>query len=125
MTNHTPYKETLEIELAQITKDLQELGIHNPLIKEDWIATPGETMDGEPDENVLADKVEDWQERRATLSVLETRFNNINRALQKMKDGTFGTCEIGGEPIDPARLSVNPSARTCKNHMDNEAALPA
>lgn len=125
MMNTTHYKELLEAQRVQITTDLKGLGIHNPEIKEDWIATPGEKIDAEPDENIAADRREDWQEHRATLSALEARYNNINRALKKIEDGVFGTCEICGESIEEDRLDVNPAARTNKAHINDEADLPA
>lgn len=121
----TKQKEALTEELRMVTEELQSLGIHNPDVKEDWIATPGETIDAEPDENVAADRVEEWDERRATLAVLETRYNNIRRALQKIEDGTYGVCEVSGEQIDEDRLVAYPAARTTLAHADEESTLPA
>jgi len=125
MTDTTQYKKILESQLTQITTDLQELGIHNPKIKEDWVAIPDEVIDAEPDENIASDRREDWQERRGTLATLETRYNNINRALEKIENGTYGVCEICGEPIEEDRLGANPAARTNKAHINDEAQLPA
>lgn len=124
MIDTTKYKEALELDLAQIVGDLKELGIHNPQVKEDWVATPGGDVDTEPDANVAADRAEDWAERRATMAPLETRFNNITKALQKIEAGEFGVCEIGGEQIEVDRLDFHPSARTCKAHINDEAQLP-
>ncbi len=125
MTDTTKYKAALELDLAQIVADLKGLGIHNPQVGEDWIATPGGDIDTEPDANIAADRAEDWAERRATTAALETRFNNINRALKKIEDGVFGICEISGAEIEEDRLAFHPSARTCKAHINDEAQLPA
>ena len=38
-------------------------------------------------------------------------LNEIDRALAKMRDGTYGLCEGTGEPIGYARLSLQPWAR--------------
>ena len=116
-------KEALTRMLKNITEELNGLGIRNPEVPEDWIATPGEQIDSEADENVAADRVEEWDERRATLSVLETRYNNIRRALKKIEDGTYGTCEISGEPIEEERLVAHPAARTSIAHADEESSL--
>ena len=124
MTDTTQYKETLQEQLEQIIIDLQGLGIHNPDIAGDWIATPDEKIDAEPDKNVAADRSEDWQENRATLAALETRYNNINRALKKIENDTYGVCEICGDAIESDRLEANPSARTNKAHMNDEINLP-
>ena len=124
MTDFTQYKTALEEDLAQLTKDLQELGIHNPSVPEDLIATPHEKIDAEPDENTAADRSEDWQERRATVATLETRYNNIVRALKKIEAGTYGMCEVCGDPIEADRLQANSAARTNKAHLNEEATLP-
>lgn len=44
---------------------------------------------------------------------LELRLADINKALQKIKDGTFGICENCHEPIDPKRLEIMPEAKLC------------
>ena len=117
MIDTEKYKQQLEAHLAQTTAELNELGVQETETG-DWIATP------EPIENEAADRVEDWDERRANLSLLETRYNNIKRALRKIEEGTYGVCEIGNEPIEEDRLSANPAARTCTTHMDQEDQLP-
>lgn len=118
------YEVRLREELAEVTGELQGLGVHNPDNPHDWIATPEPEQSGEADPNVAADRVEDWDERRAILSQLERRYNDLNRALEKVKNGTYGVCEISGEEIEEDRLRANPAARTCKAHIEDEATLP-
>lgn len=118
------YKTALEAELAQVTSELETIGIHNPENPSDWIATPEDDEGGEADPNIAADRVEDWDERAATLAQLERRYNDIKRALKKIDMGTYGVCEISGGAIETDRLDANPSARTCKAHLNEEATLP-
>lgn len=117
------FKAALAAELKELYAELTDLGVQNPMTEEDWIPTPAEPSDAEPDPNDLGDRSEDWAERRGTLDVLETRLNNIKRALEKMESGTYGTCELCGETIETDRLEANPSARTCKTHINNESEL--
>lgn len=117
------HKKKLEEEAEAVTKELKTLGVVNPRAKEDWIPTPGEPIETEPDENIIADRAEEWEERRGTLDVLETRLNNINHALQKIEMGTYGVCEICGQEIESDRLAANPASRTCKEHLEDEAVL--
>lgn len=124
MHDTSPYKDKLEHALAHVTAELKELGIHNPENPSDWIATP-EQGGGEADPNVVADRAEDWDERRATLAELERQYNDVARALKKIEDGTYGICEVSGEPIEVDRLDANPAARTCKAHLDEESTLPS
>ena len=124
MIDSAPYEKALEEELVQITADLTDLGIHNPSVPEDWIATPSDAVNTEPDENIAADRSESWQEHRGTVAVLETRYNKIKRALKKIEEGTYGTCEICGGTIEVKRLDANPAARTDIQHMNDENSLP-
>lgn len=120
---HT-YKNTLEDMLDTVIQDLERIA-HFDQTTGDWMAKPeAAAASGEADPNVEADVVEDWNERRATLSQLETRYNNIKRALHKIEEGTYGVCEVSGAPIEPERLDANPAARTCQEHMNQEDTLP-
>lgn len=122
MQDTQKYKVELEKMLDKIIIDLESIAVYDNKTG-DWVAKP-DTAGGEADENVEADVVEDWNERRATLSQLETRYNNIKKALKKIEDGTYGICEISGETIETARLDANPAARTCQTHMNEEDKLP-
>jgi DnaK suppressor protein len=37
----------------------------------------------------------------------------VEHALQKFEDGSYGLCDICGQPIDPARLEALPQATLC------------
>lgn len=62
---------------------------------------------------------EEAQEEAAAISLkaLDERerkeLEDINLALEKLDDETFGTCELCEEPIGLARLRVLPSVRYC------------
>lgn len=114
----TKYKTILEDELEQLTTELKELGVHNPEVKEDWTERTNDLDTVSADLNDVADRTEEYDIRRASLSVLENRWNNVRLALQKISDGTYGICEVSKEPIEEDRLLANPAARTCKAHME-------
>ncbi|SFK18154.1 TraR/DksA C4-type zinc finger protein [Cellulomonas sp. KH9] len=44
------------------------------------------------------------------------RLAEVDAALARLADGTYGTCVVGGEPIDDARLEARPTATTCIAH---------
>ncbi len=48
----------------------------------------------------------------AILEGLEADLAEIEAALQRLDEGTYGIDENTGEPIDPARLDALPTART-------------
>jgi DnaK suppressor protein len=49
--------------------------------------------------------------------VLEKRLIDqlaeVDHALRKFKEGTYGLCDVCGQPIDPARLEALPQANLC------------
>jgi DnaK suppressor protein len=44
---------------------------------------------------------------------IETTLEQVERALNKLSDGTYGLCEACGARIDRARLEALPYARCC------------
>lgn len=44
---------------------------------------------------------------------MEGHLVEVDAAIMRVEDGTYGTCERCGEPIDEGRLEVRPTARTC------------
>jgi DnaK suppressor protein len=46
---------------------------------------------------------------------LTETLEDINRALDKFKAGTYGICDNCGNPIEPARLEALPEATLCLN----------
>ena len=123
MKDTAQYKAELENQLTALTEELQTIGIHDPENTENWVETVADFAPS-ADPNEVADRTEEWDERRATVAVLETRYNNIVDALKKIEAGTYGICEISGEQISEERLDANPAARTCAEHMDQEDSLP-
>ena len=55
-------------------------------------------------------------EHRALLGSLKDALSDVERALGKLDDGTYGKCEVCGEDIAEARLEAMPAARYCINH---------
>lgn len=120
---HEELKSRLETELNTVVSELESIAALNKET-DDWVATPEAGAVGNPDPNDAADVVEEWNERRAMMAQLEIRYRNINRALKKFEDGTYGKCEISGEPIEDERLAANPAARTNMANIDREKELP-
>ena len=55
-------------------------------------------------------------ENKVLASQLRTELDDVERALAKLDDGTYGACETCGEAIAPARLEAMPAARFCIDH---------
>jgi RNA polymerase-binding transcription factor DksA len=50
------------------------------------------------------------------LEQLEAEIGDLDAALRKVEEGTYGTCEICGNEITGERLEALPGARTCIEH---------
>jgi len=110
-------KTKLEEEKKLLENELGSLGKVD--IKGDWEATPEEESTGpQADENDLADKSEEYEERTSALNSLELRLADINKALLKIENSEFGICEVCGKEIEEDRLEANPAADTCKEDME-------
>lgn len=55
-------------------------------------------------------------ENKALLRQLEEQLDEVDRALAKMDDGTYGLCEVCHQPIAEARLEAMPATRFCIAH---------
>ncbi len=52
-------------------------------------------------------------EAEAEAATLRERLDEVEQALVKLDQGSYGVCESCGRPIDAARLEALPSARRC------------
>lgn len=71
----------------------------------------------------LADRGTDNFARDMMIGILqrsEAEVRDIDYALEKIENGTFGTCENCRENISEARLKALPFARLCKQCKDEE-----
>lgn len=111
-------KARLEEERGHLEIELKRIGRINPSNPADWEArAPTENVDDHADRNVVADRIEAYEENSAALKELEIRYNNVKRALEKIEEGAYGKCEVSGEEIEKDRLEANPAAKTCKKHL--------
>jgi DnaK suppressor protein len=59
-------------------------------------------------------------EREKDLSILEqidAELADVEHALRRLDDGSYGTCEFDGKPIPEERLEALPAARFCVEHQ--------
>ena len=52
----------------------------------------------------------------AALTQVQGDLAAVDRALTALDEGTYGTCEVCGEPIADEALAASPVARTCGAH---------
>ena len=115
-TNH--YKKILEKELETVLGEIKTVARPNPNKIGEWEPIPQDNDKDSADEGDVADDIEGLQTNNAILNQLEPRMRDIKSSLQKIEEGNFGVCETCGKHIEEDRLDANPSARTCKAHMN-------
>jgi len=108
-------RERLEEDLRTAVTRLRQIG--GAVAVEEL---PGPIGDNSP----FADEVDEIQanERReigfATRELLVDRVNRLSAALDRLRDGDYGTCVECEEPISPARLRALPEVQTCVRCQD-------
>ena len=108
-------RERLEEDLKTAVTRLRQIG--GAVAVEEL---PGAIGDNSP----FADEVDEIQanERReigfATRELLVDRVNRLSAALERLRDGQYGTCVECEEPISPARLRALPEVQTCVRCQD-------
>ena len=77
--------------------------------------------------NHMADDATEAFEQSKGLSLQQTieyRLTEVNDALRKFQDDSYGTCENCGQTIDWARLEALPAARLCIRCQQHQEWTP-
>ncbi|HEY4508677.1 MAG TPA: TraR/DksA C4-type zinc finger protein [Candidatus Paceibacterota bacterium] len=118
MENIQHFKDLLEEEKLKIEGELRSIGRPSDTNPADWeIKESGEGEEAE--EGDIAENIEKQEDDNAVINQLEKQLVDVRSALSKIENGTYGVCEVGGEAIELDRLEANPSAKTCKTHMNS------
>ena len=98
-------RRDLEAERADLTARLAELEVSSDeaLAYDDNFADSGQVAAEQGENHALASSIRD-------------QLADIEQALGKLDDGSYGRCETCGNEINPARLEAVPSARYCIKH---------
>ncbi len=115
--NTNDIKTKLEEEKAVLLEEL------NSFAKKDengmWVAVPGEQDTSVADENDIADRDEDYEERTSMTNTLSKRLADVDTALLDLENDIYGVCKKCGGKIEEDRLEANPAAQTCKACMNS------
>ena len=103
-------EKTLLAQKQRLLSDLGELSRPDDHENDNMSAKFPEYGD-KPDEN--AQEIADYSTTVATEKVLEKSLEDVEAALQRIKDGTYGICKYCGNPIPEKRLLARPTASSC------------
>jgi DnaK suppressor protein len=96
-------KEKLEEELGRFAKQ-------NPQNPEDYNAEFPQLGDKE-DEN--AAEVAEFSKNLTLERTLEASLRDVKKALDRVKDGSYGVCKYCGKDIGEKRLMARPTSTSC------------
>ena len=106
-------RKRLEILAAQCG---EEAGLHRPLND-----VTGGVITGIPEDTDLAQALSDRQTTDLLVQLLDQNREQVERALERLRDGSYGVCEGCGRRIPEARLKYQPAATRCvecQSHWD-------
>jgi DnaK suppressor protein len=108
-------RKRLENELSHTMHRIRQMG--GAVVLEEFAGALG---DNSPfaDEVDLIQVNESRELSLATRSLLVERANKLAEALERLREGEYGTCQECGEPIAPARLRAVPEVTTCVRCQD-------
>ena len=104
-------KEKLETQKKSLQKELESFADEDPKLKHNWDTRYPNREDGDKDEE--ADEVQEYDNALSLEYSLELKLKDVNMALEKIKNGTYGICEKCGKKITEERLLACPEAKTC------------
>lgn len=105
------FRRLLEDERTRLLEELEAMEEHTPEV-EDQV---GMDIGGGYDED-LADVASSTFEREKGLALessVQQMLAQVEEALARVDEGTYGICQRCGDPIDVARLRVLPFATLC------------
>jgi DnaK suppressor protein len=115
------FKELLLKEKAQLVEGMSLIAVETHDIAGDWAVRTSPSGELEPD--MMADAEEEKAANEDILATLEQRLMQVDKALGRIEDGTYGICKISGSQIEEKRLEADPAATTCLSHMNDSEGL--
>lgn len=116
--NH--FKVVLKDEELKVRGELEKIAVQSSSVKGDWVP---EIDNIGYDNDDGSEKSREYERRVGVVAELETRHNNILKALSDIENGTYGVCIVSGKEIELDRLEANPAARTCIEFKDHDSNL--
>jgi RNA polymerase-binding transcription factor DksA len=107
-------KKRLETERDELEAELTKFAVKDKIVKGDYDTVMPDYGNKLEDDNV--NEIIDFERQVPVEHSLELKLLDVNRALEKIGDGSYGACEADGGEIARERLEALPSARHCIDH---------
>lgn len=113
-------EQKLREEKAALERDLGQFAARDPKNPENWDAKfpslddSGASYSDDALET-SAEEITEYETRREEEHAFESRLKEVNDALARLQNGTYGVCIKCGKEISEERLRANPAAAS---HME-------
>lgn len=105
-------KERMKKEKEHLEEMLNSFAKESGSVPGDWKTKfPDFKTEGTLDEE--ADEVEEYSSLLSIEKTLETKVQNINEALEKIENNSYGKCSVCNKEIEEERLNLIPETKTC------------
>jgi len=108
-------RSRLESERKRLTEELEQLIANVRPAEERREGSPFGKREEEATETIELEK------RLALEKRVRDLLAEVEHALRKFDEGTYGLCDICGQPIDPDRLEALPQANLCMSCKSQQA----
>ena len=118
-------QEALSAEQQRLQSELASFATRDPKMADDWDSRFPAASDGSgshASQEEQADFREAFESDIAQEHALESRLREVNAALERIADRTFGFCRACGKPIPEERLGANPAAAYDIEHQPHGGA---
>ena len=106
-TSNSLLRSRLQSEQKRLTEEMEQ--------SKSSVSTSEERREGSPfgKREEEATEALELEKRLALEKRIREQLADIEHALHKFEEGTYGFCDSCGQPIDPARLEALPQASLC------------
>ena len=104
-TNFHRLRSCLQSEHRRLVEELEQL--------KTTIRQADEQREGNPFDKWEEGAIKEWDRYLALQKQMIDRLSEVDHALRKFEQGTYGLCDACEEPIDSARLGALPEATLC------------
>jgi RNA polymerase-binding protein DksA len=107
-------RRRLEAERTRLESELDRLRLRDPETE-----SAGE-LSSVDDPAELGTETFERELALTQLEIVERKLTDVDEALRRLDQGSYGICEACGRPIEAARLEAMPAARYC---LEDQAKL--
>ena len=113
--NFDIHRSRLESEKQRLTHEFEQL--------KSSVRPPNERREGSPfgKREEEATETAELETRLELEKRIRDQLAKVEHALSKFENGTYGLCDVCGQPINPERLDALPQANLCLNCKASQA----